>query len=47
MVNHLHRDGQLDNADISLKEIEIIKTTLKSYLTQLYHERIVYPKRKV
>ncbi len=47
MVAAKMKDGQLDNADISLKEIEIIKTTLKSYLTQLYHERIVYPKRKV
>ena len=38
--------GQLDSADISLKDIEIIKTTLKSYLTQLYHGRIEYPASK-
>ncbi len=37
--------GQLDNADISLKEIGIIKSVLKSYLGQIYHERIVYPKQ--
>lgn len=38
--------GQLDNADISLKEIGIIKSVLKSYLGQIYHERIVYPKQE-
>ena len=36
--------GQLDNADISLKELCRIKSVLKSYLGQIYHERIVYPK---
>ncbi len=38
--------GQLDNADISLKEIGKIKSVLKSYLGQIYHERIVYPKQE-
>ena len=38
--------GQLDNADISLKELGRIKTVLKSYLGQIYHERIVYPKQE-
>ena len=38
--------GQLDNADISLKEITRIKSVLKSYLGQIYHERVVYPKQE-
>lgn len=36
--------GQFDNADITLKEITRIKSVLKSYLAQIHHERIVYPK---
>lgn len=40
------KEGQFDNADISLKELTIVKDTLKSYLAQLYHERVEYPKRK-
>lgn len=38
--------GQLDNADISLKELGLMKSVLKSYLGQIYHERIVYPKQE-
>lgn len=37
--------GQLDNADITLKELSRIKSVLKSYLGQIYHERVVYPKQ--
>lgn len=40
------KEGQFDDADISLKELTIVKQTLKSYLAQLYHERVEYPKRK-
>lgn len=36
--------GQLDNADISLKDLSRIKSVLKSYLGQIYHDRIAYPK---
>lgn len=37
--------GQLDNSEISFKEISRIKSVLKSYLGQIYHERVVYPKQ--
>lgn len=40
------KDGQLDDADISLKQLNIVKECLKSYLRQLYHERVVYPSRR-
>ena len=46
MVNSKVREGQFDEATISLRELNIIKETLKSYLAQLYHERVVYPKMK-
>ena len=38
-------DGQIDDADISLHELNTIKTVLKQYLRQMYHERIEYPAR--
>ena len=39
-------DGQLDECEISLQELETIKSVLKAYLSRLYHDRIVYPKRE-
>lgn len=39
-------DGQLTDADISLREIATVKETMKSYLQQMYHSRVSYPKRK-
>ena len=40
-------DGQLEQADITLKEIDTIKIGMQTYLGQMYHERIKYPKRKI
>ena len=40
-------DGQLEQADITLKEIDTIKIVMQTYLGQMYHERITYPKRKI
>ena len=37
---------QLEQANISIMEINTIKKELKTYLAQMYHERVVYPKRK-
>ena len=38
--------GQFDEADISIKDLNTVKETLKAYLSQGYHERVVYPQRK-
>ena len=38
--------GQFDEADISIKELNTLKEVLKGYLSQIYHERVVYPQRK-
>lgn len=38
--------GQFDQADISIKDLSTVKETLKAYLSQIYHERVVYPQRK-
>ena len=38
--------GQFDQADISIKDLNTVKETQKAYLSQIYHERVVYPQRK-
>jgi uncharacterized domain HDIG len=39
-------DSQLAEADISLREINVVKDSFKRFLQQIYHARIVYPKRQ-
>jgi len=39
-------EDQFSEAEISVKDLGIVKSALKSYLAQMYHERIAYPKRK-
>lgn len=38
--------GQFDDSEISIKELNTVKETLKAYLSQIYHERVIYPNRK-
>ncbi len=38
--------GQLEEADITIHELTLMKSTLKTYLQQIYHGRVAYPKRK-
>lgn len=39
-------EGQFEHADISISELGTVKDTLKQYLAQIHHERVVYPERK-
>lgn len=39
--------GQLSDSSLTLKELQTVKEKLKSYLSQMYHDRIAYPKRNV
>lgn len=39
-------DSQLAKADISIKEINIVKTVFKKHLQEIYHARIAYPAKK-
>ena len=39
-------EGQFENADISIREITTLKSVLKTYLSQIYHERVEYPHPK-
>lgn len=38
-------DGQLSESEISLSELNIAKDVMKTYLQQMYHARVAYPKR--
>ncbi len=38
-------EGQMTDADISLKELNTIKEVMKKFVQQVYHSRIEYPKR--
>ena len=39
-------EGQFERADISISELGVVKETLKQYLAQIHHERVVYPQNK-
>lgn len=45
MVSAKEAEGQLSQADITIRELNTVKDVLKSYLGQVYHERVAYPKR--
>lgn len=40
------KENQFTDADISLRELNTLKEVIKSYLQQMYHSRVSYPKRK-
>ena len=46
IVDSKEKAGQLEDADITIHELGQVKAMLKTYLQQLYHGRVVYPKRK-
>ena len=45
IVSGKMEEGQFEQADISIRELGIVKETLKQYLSQIHHERIVYPQK--
>ncbi len=38
--------GQLEDADITIHELNLMKRMLKTYVQQIYHGRVAYPKRR-
>ena len=46
MIQQKLDEGQLDNADLTLRDIRIVKETLTEKLMNIYHIRIEYPKEK-
>ena len=45
IINGKIDDGQLSESEISMSELTVAKEVMKSYLQQMYHARIAYPKR--
>ena len=46
VVNNKFIDGQLDECNLTLKEIERISVTFARVLSAMYHTRIKYPEKK-
>ena len=38
--------GQLEDADITIHDLNLMKRMLKTYIQQIYHGRVSYPKRR-
>ena len=45
MVANKDKSGQFSEAEITIREMNVVKDTLKKYLSQLYHERVEYTQR--
>ena len=43
IINHCFIDGQLDNCELTLKDIREIRSTFVFLLTSMYHKRVKYP----
>lgn len=39
------QEGQFSDSEISIRDLNILRETIKSYLMQMYHSRVAYPKR--
>jgi len=46
IINNKFIDGQLDECDLTLKDIEMISTTFTRVLSAMYHGRVKYPEKK-
>jgi len=46
IINNRFIDGQLDDCDLTLKDIELISMTFTRVLSAMYHTRIKYPEKK-
>jgi len=46
IINNKFIDGQLDECNLTLKEIETISLTFTRVLTAMYHSRVKYPEKK-
>ena len=46
IVSGKEKAGQLEDADITIHDFNLMKRMLKTYLQQIYHGRVAYPRRK-
>ena len=45
IINGKIDDGQLSESEISMSDLSTVKEVMKSYIQQMYHVRVAYPKR--
>lgn len=45
IINGKIDDGQLSESEISMSDLSTVKEVMKSYIQQMYHARVAYPKR--
>ena len=45
IVASKEKAGQLEDADITLHDMNLMKSMLKTHLQQIYHSRVAYPRR--
>jgi hypothetical protein len=46
IVASKEKAGQFEDADITLHDLNLMKDVLKTYMQQIYHGRVAYPKRR-
>lgn len=50
LIHNIHltkyKEGQYDDADITLHELKVLRESLKTYIVNMHHARIAYPERK-
>jgi membrane-associated HD superfamily phosphohydrolase len=46
VINNKFIDGQLDECNLTLRDIEVIGSTFTRVLTAMYHGRVKYPDKK-
>ena len=47
IVSGKERAGQMEDADITIHELNVVKTVLKTHLQQMHHGRVEYPKQRL
>ena len=47
ILERIYLDGQLDDCDLTLKDLRLIKKSLIPILNSIYHHRIDYPSVKL
>ena len=47
IVSGKERAGQMEDADITIHELNVVKSVMKSHLQQMHHGRVEYPKQRI
>jgi hypothetical protein len=47
IINERMEDGQFDECELTLRDMELVKEAFVGQLLGMYHQRIAYPQNKV